>query len=134
MSTIDAVSRGTATSVVNNIVTSEATAGIKAKVDQEVKQANTGLDFGFFFIIVALVLIGVLYFVFKHNPATMMKKGLEKTAEGVTDGVAGVTGAKKSFIKPLIVILGLFGTAASVVYGLMRFGVIDNPLAPEAAR
>ena len=140
-STINAVSRGAATSTVTNIVTNEATADIKAKIDQEVKQANTGLDFGFMMIILALALIAILYFILKHNPLKAAAKGAGKVVGGVGKAVKGtakaaadvVTG-EKSMMKPILAITTFLGAVSSLVYGLIRSGKIDNPLAPEAAR
>jgi hypothetical protein len=140
-STINAVSRGAATNTVTNIVTNEATAGIKAKIDQEVKQANTGLDFGFMLIILALALIAILYFILKHIPLKAAAKGAGKVVGGVGKAVKGtakaagdvVTG-EKSMMKPVLAITSFLGAVSSLVYGLIRSGKIDNPWAPEAAR
>lgn len=147
-STINAVSRGAATNTITNIVTNEATADIKAKIDQEVKQANTGLDFCFMLIILALGLIAILYFILKHNPITAVAKGAGKVAKGAGKVVGGVGKAvkgtakaatdvvtgEKSMMKPVLAITSFLGAVSSLVYGLIRSGKIDNPLAPEAAR
>jgi type IV pilus biogenesis protein CpaD/CtpE len=137
-SVIDAVSRSTATNVVTNIVKNEAAAGIKAEVDQKVKQANTGLDFGFIFIILALVAFAVLYFFFKHNPikkgAQLVQDGAKAAGEAVVGTTAAVTGVGKSKMKPILITTSIIGTITSVLYGLTRSGVISNPLAPEAAQ
>jgi hypothetical protein len=137
-SIIDSMSSSTASNVITNIVKTESVAGIKADIDQKVKQANTGLDLSFIFILLILGLIAFLYFILKHNPVkaavNAVKNAASTTVDTVASAASAVTNVPKSHMKPVLAITSFFGVVSSLVYGLMRTGKLNNPFAPDVAQ
>ena len=62
---IEVMSQNLSQTVVDNVIDNTTAADVAKKVEQEVTQTNEGLELGIGLIILALVILGVVFFVFK---------------------------------------------------------------------
>jgi mRNA-degrading endonuclease toxin of MazEF toxin-antitoxin module len=129
-STIDAMATATADTVVTNVVVNKEVADLKAAIDQEVKQTLKGLDFGFIFIIIALIVIGVIVFLSK----AAKKVPVDQAVSGFKKFISSINLWLCKHRKAILIFLGVVGTLLATAYGLIRGGVVKNPFLPEYAQ
>ena len=120
----------TSDTVVSNLVSNKVVADLKAAIDQEVKQTLKGLDFGFIFIIIALIVIGVIVFLSK----AAKKIPVNQVASGFKRAMNNFNLWLSKHRKAILIFLGSIGALLVTAYGLIRGGVVKNPFLPEYAQ
>ena len=121
--TIDAVANSTASSTIENIVKNSEVAAVKATIDQEVSQANKGIDIAF---IIFMVIVAIIVALFLFSKTVTGATG--KFMTNVKDFFKSTAG------KWTLGVLGVITVGTIVSYALIRSGTVKNPFVSEVAQ